>query len=271
MHKKMLINIMLVASMLMSSVVMAKRAGQAVTVVMKDGTTVDGDMLGMDSDSITLRTEGGKSRDIPLAKVKKVFGEDGKAISLTSGSSEAAQEEAPVASESSQDEEQPVSRRSDRRSSRRESSRASARSHAGTGMRVAGAVLGGVGLAGALIGLVVWEVGQSEMTSATSYYYTAPYSTYYYTIPETGSGKYYDYTQYYDYYEGQGYATTGAWVAVVGGVIGVTGIILLAAAPRDRNVGLINLEDKQLAWDLPAMTYDPRLKKTELTLLNAKF
>src|SRR5688572_28784990 len=47
--------------------------GKQVKVIMKDGSIVSGEMLGVDDGVLMLQTKGGKSKEISVDKIKKVF------------------------------------------------------------------------------------------------------------------------------------------------------------------------------------------------------
>jgi hypothetical protein len=227
-----------------------------VKVMMKDGTVLHGDMLGIDGGVLSLQT-GNKSKDIPVANIKKVFDANGKSISLGDAGVAAA---AAASDDTAPQEPARPARRAKRVAQR------SGRN----GAKMAGAIMGWSGLGVFLLGDVVYFAGASEASSATSTYYTSEY--YGYADYEIDN-KWYTYSQYTAYEEGLGYEVTGAVIAVVGAAVCLTGFIVEASAhePRVNDDGaLLDIHDGQLAWGVPELNVTNRLG-TQATLVSAQF
>lgn len=247
--------------------------GKQVRVVMKDGSIVKGELLGVDDSSVMLQS-GGKAKDIPLEKVKKVFDSDGNSVPL-SKAAEAAEEPAPRerVREEAPDESQEESRPSRRSRSRRSRAREPRSGGGGKGAVIAGVVLDVVGGVGFIGGLWMDVDGQNSMDNATSKYCPATVCTdgyYGYTIP--GKKGYYTYTQYTNYYYGQTERDTGVVVMVVGGALLITGIIVGAVgSSHNREAGLIDVKNGKMALEIPHMDYNPITQQSRVRLLTAQF
>lgn len=260
--------------------------GKQVKVIMKDGSIVSGELLGIDDGILMLQTKSGKSKEIPVNKIKKAFDADGKSLSLEkqsdsgpaepgsgsslrepSGSDDEEEQPTRTRRRSNVDDEEEQPSRSRRRAKAREPRRG------GNGAKIAGIVLDIVGGLGFVGGMYVYYDGDNRMDNATSKYCPATQCTdgyYYYTIP--GKPGYYKYSQYQEYYYGEAERNTGTVVMVVGGALLITGLILGAVGSSKSNeAGLMNLEDGKIAWSLPAMDYNPSTQKSKLTLLTAQF
>jgi hypothetical protein len=215
---------------------------QQVSVVLQDGTVVEGTLIGIDNGAVTVKAKG-KIREYGADQVKKVFDSNGHKISLSdSGSSNSAPAQTQARPQAQTQSEAPAPAARPRHN----------------GARVAANILLGVGIAGILGGGLIGLLGVSTESDATSTYYTGPnYSAgAVYTIP--GQKGYYTYTQYTQYYTGQGEAYAGLGVFLVGTGLCIAGIIVGANANKQpRGEALLNLNDGQLALGVPAPTFLP--------------
>jgi hypothetical protein len=75
------------------------RAEGKVTIVLKNGDVLKGEMLGSDADSLSLQMSDGKAKEISLDEIKKAYDSQGKALQFgKESSSEESSDEAPAKS-----------------------------------------------------------------------------------------------------------------------------------------------------------------------------
>ena len=63
-----------------ASSLLRAEGGKQVKVILKDGSILKGELLGMDENSVMLQSSGGKAKEIPASNVKKVFDADGNSL-----------------------------------------------------------------------------------------------------------------------------------------------------------------------------------------------
>ncbi|HXC64596.1 MAG TPA: hypothetical protein VNZ67_09560 [bacterium] len=83
-------------------------------------------------------------------------------------------------------------------------------------------------------------------------------------------GRYYTADEYATYVKGEGEVETGAYCIGIGAVCWIVEICIPTHA-RNPQGSLMNIEDKQVAFAVPDITFDPRQEKYQATLLSAKF
>lgn len=241
---------------------------QAVTVILQDGSVVKGDLLGVDGGTLSLQKPDGKSRDIPVDRIKRVFDADHKVVSLqdgaaaTQGADQGGAGDSQVNGGNDQSDGgngggEPAndvvpSRRGRRgRNAAEEGSAASHRAKSLRGRKVAGEVLFWSGTGVTLVGLLAMLYGNNQESAATSSYYpNASYNSYYdYTI--SGYQGYYTYDQYTQYYYGQAWVDGGVVVGLVGIGCMLAGAIIMPSARAMENASLLNYDDHQLSLGVP--------------------
>jgi hypothetical protein len=239
-------------------------AAQSVVVVMEDGSTINGTLLGVDSGILTLETSDGKSQDIALSGVKRVFDENGNVMHFYRHRPPAP---APVYvapapryggdSYAAQHPYHPYHRYS----------------NGARGRKVAADVLVWSGVGVMVVGGVVAIAGAVEESDATATYYSG--------TGYNSSGQYVDYTisgypgyytanQYDDYYDGVGAVDTGIGIFCVGAIVTIVGVCIEPTGQELREDSLLHLEDGQFSMGVPRLTVGPH-GDPKATLLTATF
>src|SRR3954468_17184373 len=88
MRNKRLIHVLVLAAFVSATSFHARAASlkHPVKVILKNGDVIEGDMLGLDDGTLMIKGDSGKSQEIAVAKIKKLFDSDGKSIPLTASS-----------------------------------------------------------------------------------------------------------------------------------------------------------------------------------------
>lgn len=254
---KRFLSLILIASLIAPGFLRADGMDHPVKVILLDGSVVKGDLLGSDDKTLTLQLASGKSKDIPLASVKKAFdAASGKPLDLAAGASAApaaAPAAAATAAASDSEDEDSVPAKHARKPARA--------AHRTNGRKVAGDITAAVGGVFVVVGLCAGLYGSSQENDATSTYCKGyqcsgqDYSPY--TLP--GKPGYYTYSQYTEYYYGQDWLDTGLVVGGLGLVACITGAIIASTGRNVEEDALLHYEDGQLALGVPALSLDPRL------------
>ena len=257
---------------------------QAVTVVMTDGTVVKGDLLGVDNGTLSLQKASGKSQDIAVDDIKKVFDADHKVVSLDGATAagprgdaaDDADTVAPAAKAAADDEpaDDVVPRRHAKRRLRASAATdGSDGSHRNglRGRKVAGEVLFWSGTAVTLVGLGAILYGNGQESSATSSYCpTGQCSDGYHDYTISGYPGYYTYDEYTQYYYGQAWVDGGVVVGCVGLACMLTGLIITPSGREMENASLLNYNDHQLSLGIPNIGVN-RYGGPKASLLSATF
>ena len=249
-------------------------AAQAVTVVLKDGTVMKGDLLGIDSGTLTLQRQGGKSQDISVDDINKVFDADHKVVPLGAAAADDSVQPAAKAEASEEPADDVVPKRKAKRHLRHSAAtEGSDASHSNGlhGRKVAGDVLFWSGTAVTLIGLGAAVYGNNQESAATSSYCVSTVCTDGYH-PDTIDGYpgYYTYDEYTQYYYGQAWVDGGAVVGCIGLACMLTGLIITPSARQMENASLLNYHDHQLSLGVPNIGVN-RYGGPRASLLSATF
>jgi hypothetical protein len=239
------------------------RASGPVSVVMDDGTVVKGTLLGVDQGTATIQKANGKTVDLSVDQVKKVFDADGNSVSLTGQAAPAAQ--AKAAADADEEEDQVVPRDRHHRAQRRRSSGSL------QGRKVAGDVLFWTGTAFVVVGIVTMGYGVGQMDDATQSYYTSYYNSAGADYTIDGYPGYYTYDQYTQYYYGEDWAYTGAAITTVGAIGMVVGLCIKPSGRELREDALLHYEDGKFSLGMPPVTVDARLHSPRATLATVQF
>jgi hypothetical protein len=234
-------------------------AAQSVVVVMMDGSTVDGTLLGVDQGVLTLQTADGKSEDIHLRHVKRVFDADGNVMHF--GFHHPAPAPVTVAPAYQPHHYYPVSRPYEP---------VYRRGNGARGRKVAADVLVWSGVGVMVVGAVIGIAGAVEEGDATSTYYSGPDYANGSTYTISGYPGYYSASQYNDYYTGQGEVDTGIGVFCVGAVVTIVGACIEPSGRELREDALLHLEDGQLSMGVPKISVGYH-GNPNATLLTATF
>lgn len=237
-------------------------AAQSVVVVMEDGSTINGTLLGVDQGVLTVETADGKSQDIYLRAVKRVFDENGNVMHF--GFHRPAPAPAYVAPASRPRPYYPVSRPYEP---------VYRRGNGAHGRKVAADVLVWSGVGVMVVGAVVGVAGAVEEGDATSTYYSGTgynSSGDYVGYTISGYPGYYTYSQYSDYYAGQGAVDTGIGVFCVGAIVTIVGACIEPSGRELREDALLHLEDGQLSMGVPKLSVGYQ-GNPNATLLTATF
>jgi hypothetical protein len=237
------------------------RADGPISVILNDGTVVKGTLLGVDNGTVTIQKGNGKSVDLELDEVKKAFDADGNAVHLGGAQAVPAAQAKAVASDADDQDDQVVP--TDRHRHR------AVRRSGLQGRKTAGEVLFWSGTGVALVGFCMALYGADlSNNAAESLNYTGPYGSYDYQIG--GYSGWYDYSEYSQYYEGQGWLDTGLVVGVVGVACMVTGLIVEPSAQQMQQDALLDFHDGKVDLGVPPMTID-HTRGTRTTLAMVHF
>jgi len=234
-------------------------AAQSVVVVMMNGSTINGTLLGVDEGVMTLQTADGKSEDIYMRHVKRVFDENGNVMHF--GFHRAAPAPVYVAPARPYYPVAPPYRPVYRRG------------NGARGRKVAADVLVWSGVGVMVVGAVVGVAGAVEEGDATSTYYSGTgynSSGDYVGYTISGYPGYYTYSQYSDYYAGQGAVDTGIGVFCVGAVVTIVGVCIEPSGRELRDDALLHVEDGQLSMGVPRISVGYH-NNPNATLLTATF
>jgi len=121
-----------------------------------------------------------------------------------------------------------------------------------------------VGMAYGITGLQDEENGKGKYLSHPGWASDGNY--YGYEI----DGKYYTADEYATYTKGEGEVATGAVCLGIGCVCWIVEMCI-PTHPRNQQGSLMDIRDKQLAFAVPDISYDPRRDKVQATLLSAEF
>ncbi|HTA16722.1 MAG TPA: hypothetical protein VK786_03140 [bacterium] len=232
-------------------------AAQSVVVVFMDGSTLDGTLLGVDQGVLTLQTADGKSEDIYLRHVKRVFDENGNVMHFGAPAPVYAPVYHPHPYYPVSRPYQPVYRRG----------------NGARGRKVAADVLVWSGVGVMVVGAVIGIAGAAEEGDATATYYSGTgynSSGQYVDYQISGYPGYYTASQYNDYYDGQAAVDTGIGVFCVGAVVTIVGACIEPSGRELREDALLHLEDGQLSMGVPRLSVGYH-GNPNATLLTASF
>jgi len=238
--------------------------------MLNGGGAISGTLIGIDITGVTMKSQNGDIKDIPMTTIEKVFDSDGKRISLEDYTSNSDDSN----NDNNDDGYNPPSRhphknhpRADAYEDRDEEKSLEAKS----GMVAAGKVMFWTGLPLTIAGVILAAAGENQLQTDDAAYnkdvqnYNNSNNNYYKIVTNDSNTINND-------MELEG---LGVVIGCIGLANGITGLILWHVGNSHiRNSmddsGLINIEDKNISWNFPNVNL-AQIRYPRITLLSANF